>query len=166
MRPTRTPTAVVRQAPTNERKIKHLMRTALVSIVRMITFDFRPNAGFNLLKGDIKMATSRSGNGWLWAIGIALGLVVVGAAAKSVGDVDGDGDRDINDVIGWLNQRFGKRWVSAGLNALLAAAPAPFGILLPIVFQVEQEYAGRAGVQEVKKQRAVALRRQRGPSRG
>jgi hypothetical protein len=43
-------------------------------------------------------------------------------------------------------------------NALLAAAPAPFGMVLPLVFQVEQQYLGQSGMGRVKRQRARALR--------
>lgn len=105
----------------------------------------------------------KSDNTWLWILGIGAAALALSAAASTVGDQDGDGDKDIDDLVLWLNRNIPQPWLGLGLAALEAAVPRPMRFLVPLVFQVEQEFLGRKGVGRAKKQRAVALRRQRVP---
>lgn len=112
------------------------------------------------------MSRSRSGsdnNGWLWAIGIGAALLFgTAVATQGGGGIEGGGGtNDIDKTIDWLNGRFGKQWVSFGINTLLAAAPPPFDVILPLVFQAEQEHLGRKGTGSAKKLRAQALRQRK-----
>lgn len=78
-----------------------------------------------------------SGGGWGWLI--VAGLLVGGVIVTRKG---AELQRDINALVGELNRRYGKRWVSLGTQVLSAyLKTTPFGPalrLLNIVVEVER----------------------------
>lgn len=101
----------------------------------------------------------RDGEGWgLWALlGVIAGAAVLHYAQTGRGDANNAPlipdsiEGKIDRVVEELNRRFGKRWVDAGLDAIMAhlrrTLPPPVVAVADTVFEVEQmsRYARMTG---------------------
>jgi hypothetical protein len=96
------------------------------------------------------MGKKGGGDGWgPWALlGVVVGAVALHYAQTGRGDennaplIPDSLEGKIDRVVEELNRRFGKRWVGAGLDAVMAhlqrTLPPPVVVVANVIFQVEQ----------------------------
>lgn len=107
---------------------------------------------------------AKSGDGDLWKVlavlgGVALMAYAVSGRGKNNSALLPDAVEDpIDRVVAKLNEIFGERWVTAGLNYLqsrMALAMPGAAAFVDVVHWVERNHAGQPG--HVKKQAALQL---------
>lgn len=104
--------------------------------------------------------------GWLIGLGVGAVAALIGAvAATNNTKLEAALGRSIDELIKLLNSEKGKRWGTTALSILQAELakrlPFPLGLLLDIVWQVEQQSVGGQLQNTHKRSSAIAMAKAR-----